>query len=408
MPIFFYKAKRGPHEVVEGELDAPDEHQAIKILDGLGLVPVAIRVKQGVSLPKKTVKKTTAVAATGGIRRRQINDFIRSLANMIKGNVPILKGLTLLETQATGALKGVAAGLVDAVRQGASLSQAMERYPSVFPFLMIGMARGGEAAGLLGEMLEKTADHEEKAEEMHQKIKSAMAYPLFVLAMGAISIFILLVYFMPRLMETYLSNNQALPWPTEATLAVGNFFSTYWYWILGVFALVYAVIRQKAGSSEGPWDGIKLQLPFFGSLVQKSSVASFNRTLGLLLGHGVPLVKGVPLAAETVTNRVMRDRLKAIEEKLIKRGISLGTALTEVPDYPPTAVALTAVGEESGNLAVSLNHIATQYERDVEIWLKTFSTLVEPVLIFVVGGVIGFIVFAMLMPIFQMDVLMEK
>lgn len=407
MPMFVYKAKRGPREVVEGELDAPDETQAIRILDGLGLVPVAIRVKQGVT-PGTPVKKTVAVASPVGIRRRQINDFIRSLANMIKGNVPILKGLSLLETQTSGALKGIVTDLVDAIRQGASLSQAMERHPSVFPFLMIGMAKGGEAAGLLGEMLEKTAEHEEKAEEMRQKIKSAMAYPLFVLGMGAFSIFILLVYFMPRLMETYLSNNQALPWPTEATLAVGNFFAAYWYWILGVFVLLYAFIRRKAGSSEGPWDGAKLQLPFFGSLVLKSSVANFNRTLGLLLAHGVPLVKGVSLAAETVTNRVMRERLKAIEGNLIKRGISLGAALREVPDYPPTAVALTLVGEESGNLASSLDHIANQYEKDVEIWLKTFSTLIEPIMIFVVGGIIGFIVFAMLMPIFQMDVLMEK
>lgn len=413
MPTFVYKAKRGPREVVEGELESPDENQAIKILDGLGLVPVTIRVKQGMT-PAKTAQKNTAqkktatVAAPRGIRRRQINDFTRSLANMIKGNVPIIKGLNLLEKQSTGALKGVVADLSDAVRQGASLSQAMERHPSVFPFLMVGMARGGEAAGLLGEMLEKTADHEEKAEEMRQKIRSAMAYPLFVLAMGAFSIFILLAYFMPRLMETYLSNHQALPWPTEVTLALGKFFAAYWYWILGVCVLLFAFIRRKAGSAEGPWDAFKLQFPFFGALVLKSSVASFNRTLGLLVGHGVPLVKGVPLAAETVANRVMRDRLKAIEDSLVKRGISLGAGLQEVPDYPPTAVALTIVGEESGNLAASLDHIATQYERDVEIWLKTFSTLVEPIMIFVVGGIIGFIVFAMLMPIFQMDVLMEK
>lgn len=405
MPIFIYKAKRGPREVVEGEVEALDEHQAIKNLDGLGLVPVSIRLKQGAPIAKVAPKKPSTPR---GIRKRQVNDFVRSLANMISGNVPILKGLNLLEKQTSGPLKGVVTDLVDAVRQGASLSQAMARHPGVFPYLMVGMARGGEAAGLLGEMLEKTAEHEEKAEEMRQKIRGAMAYPLFVLAMGGISIFVLLIYFMPRLMETYTSNNQALPWPTEATLALGHFLSRFWYWIVGVFVLFYAFIRRRGGSSEGPWDGIKLQLPFFGTLVQKNSVASFNRTLGLLVGHGVPLVKGVPLAAETVTNRVMRDRLKAIEGSLIKRGISLGAALAEVPDYPPTAIALTAVGEESGSLAKSLDHIANQYERDVEVWLKTFTTLIEPILIFVVGGVIGFIVFAMLMPIFQMDVLMEK
>ena len=122
--------------------------------------------------------------------------------------------------------------------------------------------------------------------------------------------------------------------------------------------------------------------------------------------HGVPLVKGVALAAETVTNRVMSDRLKGVEENLVKRGSSLGAALREVPDYPQTAIALVLVGEESGNLAMALGHIANQYERDVESWLKTSTTLIEPVMILLVGGIIGFVVFAMLMPIFQMDVLM--
>ena len=153
---------------------------------------------------------------------------------------------------------------------------------------------------------------------------------------------------------------------------------------------------------------IKLQIPFIRTLVLKSAVVSFSRTLGLLLSHGVPLVKGVPLAADTVTSQVMSRRLKAVQENLVKHGSSLGAALREVPDYPTMAVALVAVGEESGDLAGSLGHVANQYERDVELWLKTITTLIEPAMILFIGGIIGFVVFAMLMPIFQMDVLMDK
>lgn len=408
MPTFSYKAKRGPREVVEGELDAPDEHEVIKVLDGLGLVPVNIRSKQGGVSPAAVPKAAPAKAPPPrGVRRRHVNDFVRSLANLVKANVPILKGLNLLEQQSPSGMKEVVADLAGAVRQGASLSQAMERHPGVFPRLLLGMVRGGESAGLLGEMLEKTADHEDKVEDLRRRIRGAMAYPLFVLTMGGATVFILLVYFMPRLMETYLSNQKGLPWPTEATLAVSRFLSGNWYWMIGVFFLLYAFLRRKGGASQGPWDLIKLQLPFIKSLVLKSSVVSFSRTLGLLVSHGVPVVKGVPLAAETVINRVMANRLKGVEEKLVKRGASLGAALKEVPDYPPTAVALVTIGEESGDLATSLGHIANQYERDVESWLKAATTLIEPVMILLVGGIIGFVVFAMLMPIFQMDVFTE-
>lgn len=403
MTTFIYKAKKGPREIVEGELEAPDETQAISALDQLGLVPMAIQVKSSVS--QKTPRVSSSLPR--GIKRREVNDFVRSLANLVKGNVPILKALSLLEKQALGKMKGVLTDLVNAVRQGSSLSEAMERQSHVFPRLLIGMVRGGESAGLLGEMLEKTADHEEKAEDLRKRIKGAMAYPFFVLAMGVGTIFILLVYFMPRLMETYVSNNQALPWPTEVTLSVGHFLSGNWYWLVGAFFLIYAFIRRKGGSSEGPWDRIKLKLPFTKSLILKSTVVSFSRTLGLLLAHSVPLVKAVPLAAETVTNYIMARRLKAVQGNLVKHGSTLGAALKEVPDYPSMAVALVVVGEESGDLAQSLGHVASQYERDVELWLKTVTTLIEPVMILLIGGIIGFVVFAMLMPIFQMDVLME-
>ena len=152
---------------------------------------------------------------------------------------------------------------------------------------------------------------------------------------------------------------------------------------------------------------IKIQIPFLRTLVLKNSVVGFSRTLSLLTANGVSLVKGVPLAAKTVTNLVMADRLSVVEEDLIKHGSSLAAALRKVPDFPGLAVDLIVVGEESGDLASALRYVADQYEREVEGWLKMLTTLLEPALILVIGGVVGFIVFAMLMPIFQMDVLAE-
>ena len=304
-------------------------------------------------------------------------------------------------------MKQVVADLTMAVREGSLLSQALDRHPGVFSRLMVAMVRGGESAGLLGEMLEKTADHEEKAEDLRRRVQGALAYPIFVLVMGGATLFILLVYFMPRLMETYLSTGHALPWPTAVTLATGRFLSGYWYWILGVLFLIFALVRRKGGSGKAGWDLIKIQIPFLRTLVLKNSVVGFSRTLSLLTANGVSLVKGVPLAAKTVTNLVMADRLSVVEEDLIKHGSSLAAALRKVPDFPGLAVDLIVVGEESGDLASALRYVADQYEREVEGWLKMLTTLLEPALILVIGGVVGFIVFAMLMPIFQMDVLAE-
>ena len=401
MPTFVYKARKGPHELVEGKLDSPDKSRAIRALDGLGLVPISIYSEQ--ELPGKTAQRPLS---TRGVRKQYVNNFIRSLANLVKGNVPILKALNLLEKQFPAGMKEIVSDLANAVRQGASLSQAMERYPNVFPRFLIGMVRSGESAGLLGEMLEKTADNEERSEDMRRKIRGAMAYPLFVLGLGFVTIFVLLAYFMPRLMEAFYSNQQKLPWPTEMTLSIGRLLSENWYWILGLVVLLFAFAHRR-GKTHGLWDPIMLKFPFIRSLVLKSSIASFSRTLGLLVAHGVPVAKGVSLAAETVSNRVMKDRLKAVEDKLVKRGFSLGNALREVPDFPPMTVMMVAVGEESGNIATTLNHVAGQYEKEVETWLRTSTTLIEPVMILLVGGIIGFIVFSMLMPIFQMDVLME-
>lgn len=383
-------------------LDAADEDEAIRALDGLGLVPVSIRQKQGINVASPQVLPSPV-----GIRRRHINEFVRSLANLVKGNVPLLKGLALLEKQSPSGMREVVADLAGAVREGSPLSQALDRHPGVFSRLMVAMVRGGESAGLLGEMLEKTADHEEKTEDLRRKVQGALAYPIFVLAMGGITLFVLLVYFMPRLMETYLTTGHALPWPTAVTLGTGRFLSSYWYWILGLLFLIFALVRQKGGSGKAGWDMIKLQLPLLRTLVLKNSVVGFSRTLSLLMANGVPLVKGVPLAAQTVTNLVMAGRLSAVEENLTKHGYSLATALRNVPDFPPLAVDLVVVGEESGDVASALRYVADQYEREVEVWLKALTTLLEPALILLIGGVIGFIVFAMLMPIFQMDVLTE-
>lgn len=401
MPQFAYRARKGPDEVIEGEVEATDESQAIRVLGSLGLVPVQIRSKEG-ALERPPSGKTS-----GHLKKSHLTSFIRNLANLIRGNVPILKALNLLSRQSGGDLGQVVNHLKDSVRDGLSLSQAMERYSPAFPHLWIAMVRGGESSGALGEMLEKLAEHEEKGADLRRKVQGALVYPLVLLTVGVGTVLVLLTYFMPRLIGVYEGNQQPLPLPTTVVLEVSHFLSSNWYWLLGLLFLFVALLRKGGALRKTWWDGISLKIPFVGALLLKRSLIYFTRTLGLLLMHGVPVVRGVGLAAATVENSVLGHQLEGLEEALVQRGESLSTGLRRVPKCPAMIVDIISVGEESGDLSASLSHIAITYERDLEALLKTFTTLLEPILILAIGFIIGFIVFAMLLPIFQMDVLID-
>jgi len=403
MPQFTYKAKKGPHEVIVGKLEATDKEQAIRTLDGLGLIPIQIYSKQ-----ELTHKVSLKPAAVGRLRQKEITPFVRNLANLIQGNVAILKALALLARQSKGALGETIIVLRDSVRDGLALSQAMGRLPGTFPPLWIAMVRGGESAGVLGKMLERLADHEEKAEDLRRKVRGALVYPLVLLVVGFGTVFVLLTYFMPRLVGVYEQNRQDLPLPTELVLGASQFLSSNWYWLIGFFIFVLALLKRMGGvSNKAWWDTILLKLPLVRGLTLKSSFLHFTRTLSLLLAQGVPLVKGVSLATATVNNSVLGGQLAGIEERLVRRGESLATALKRVPLCPVMMIDMISVGEESGSLSASLTHIANTYDRDLEALIKSLATLIEPLFILIIGSIIGFIVFAMLMPVFQMDVFID-
>lgn len=403
---FEYKAKKGPHELVKGTIKVASESEVLDALGRLGLTPIQIQLQSGKKV--QPPKPVTRRAAAGRLKKGELTLFIRNFSNLIKGNVPILKSLTLLANQSKGALGSTITFLQDSVKDGLALSQAMERLSGTFPPLWVAMVRGGESAGVLGEMLERLADHEEKAEDMRRKVRGALVYPLVLLCIGFLTVFVLLTYFMPRLVGVYETNKQALPLPTEIVMGLSGFLSAHWYWLVGAFVLTAALLkRMGGGSKKALWDSLSLKLVFFRGLILKSSLLHFTRTLSLLLSQGVPLVKAISLACATIDNQVLRKQFSGIDERLSQKGESLSTALKTVPLCPPMLTDLIAVGEESGSLSASLMHIANTYERDIEGMLKSFATLLEPLLILVIGSIIGFIVFAMLMPVFQMDVFLD-
>lgn len=409
MPKYIYKAKKGPHEVVEGEIDALSESHAMKVLDGQGLVPVQLCLRLTEDAGKSPARPARDVRRTA-VKRSDIIIFTRSLAELLRGNIPLLRALTLLKSQARKpSMKKLTEDLVASVQDGFSLSQAFEQHPGVFSPLLINMVRGGETGGVLGEMMEKLALYQEKSEEIRKKIIGALVYPMFVLFVGMLTVFVLLTYFLPRLLGVYLSNQQALPWPTAMVLAISDFLSGNWYWIAGFVVLVFAFAKRMGTSpSRGRLvDELKLKIPFMNVIVVKNAVLNFSRTLGLLLQHGVPVFKGVPLAAATVGNVVIGDMLKGAEGDILTKGASLAAALRKITYFPPTALDMISVGEESGNLGKMLISLSDTCEKEIDRSLKAVTTLIEPVLILAIGGVVGFIVLAMLLPVFQMDTFVQ-
>ncbi len=399
MAVFTYKAKEGPTKTVEGELHAESSPDALAALDRMGLSPVWVREKAE-QLDGKQARKFDLRP----IRPRDITILTRQLASLIRSGVPILRGLrTIADQTESQRLRRVVSDMEATVRDGSMLSVAMSRYPALFSALYVDMVRAGESGGILDESLTRLADAREKEEDFRRKVHSAMAYPCLVLAVGVLTIFILLSFFLPKvvaLFDTY----ESLPLPTQILIAVSDFFDQYWYWVVLIFLLLAAVFKRLTTLERGRLliDGMILKIPLVNRFVQQAEIARFSRTLALLLEAGLPIDKSLDLSGKTLQNSVMRNEISDVARRTVQRGESLTVGLKATEHFPAFVSNMTAVGEEVGTLETSLNEIATFYEKEVDQQSRLITSLIEPLLILGVGGVVGFIVAAMLLPIFEL------
>ncbi len=417
MSIYIYKAKRGPKEIVSGELKADSEAAAISRIESMGMVPVIVSVKEAVGHapePDKHAEERLTISPVNhkpktvnrGLpaKPRDIDVFTRQLATLVKTNVPMLRSLALIadETESKG-FRSVVADLERQVKEGKMLSEAMECYPIIFDNLYLNMVKSGEKGGVLDEILRRLAEHREKAEEIRRKIQAAMAYPALMIIVGIITIFVMLTYFLPKLTGLFTNMKQALPLPTKILIGLSGFMSANWYWFLIVIIFAVVVLgRVKPGSKKKLFfDMLKLHIPVIKKLVKNGEVAKFSRSLELLLKNGIPIYESLELAIDTLDNDALRERLGHVREDILGKGSTLSESLKRVDIFPKFAINMIAVGEESGKLDDSLTEIGDAYEREIQQAIKLITTLLEPLLILAVGAIVGFIVFAMLLPIFD-------
>ena len=410
MTSFRYRAVEGSGAAVGGVIEAEDRKAALQVLGDRGLFPSSLEVTSAApGVAEETAaprRQAVAGAAAVGkrISRKEITAFTREMSALLGAAIPIPQALDGLAEEENPALRGIISNIADSVRKGAAFSAALEEHPNLFTRLYVSMIRVGEEAGVLPKVMADLAELLEHEDEVRGEVVSAVAYPLFVLGFGVITVTILLTWVMPRLFGMLQEMLEILPLPTLILLKVSSFLHRYWVGVvLGIPAAVGGIwyyIRTNEGAEL--WDRTKLRLPIMGSVFRAAALSRFARTLGTLAKSGVSLLPALKIVENTIGNRVLARQVARVAEET-RGGDSLAGPLRKLDIFPRTVVQMIDVGEESGKLDEMLLKVAEIEERHMRARTKTLISLLAPALILVVGALVGFIVIALLLPIFKMS-----
>jgi type II secretion system protein F len=362
---------------------------------------------------KGATKPAAPAAGTGrsfsfqrrGISAADLAGFNRQLADLLGAGIPLVKGLAILNKQTTNeTLRGVIMDILDDVQGGTTFADALGRHPQVFSKLYVAMVKSGEAGGMLDEILQRLADFSEQEEQLKGKIKSALAYPAVMVFAGSVAVFVMFTYVIPKITQTFEQLNQTLPGITQLLITISSVMQQYWMFVLLAGGVAGVMAWQFVKSAEGRamWHRWQLQLPLIGPLVQKREVARFARTLGSLLRNGVSILVALEIVKEVLDNTVVRAEVERVVDE-ITQGSSVAAPLRDSAVFPAIAVNMIAIGEETGRLPEVLLRVSESFEIQTERTVRTLTSLLEPLIILAMGCVVGFIVIAMLLPIFSLD-----
>ncbi|MFH2097987.1 MAG: type II secretion system inner membrane protein GspF [Pseudomonadota bacterium] len=408
MPVYEYTALDSKGKKRSGIVDAESPFAARARLRDTGTFPVSLKEAPH-AVEGKSGKGFSVDEYFSRVRPSQVAVVTRQMSTLVGAGLPIVTALSILIPQMPNPrLKGVLAHVKDSIVEGQSFAQGLAAHPRVFSPLYVNMVRAGEASGAMEVVLEGLADLSEKTEANKSKVRQAMAYPMVMTVIGTLVLFILMVKIVPTITNLFEGVHQQLPAPTRLLLAISGVLKGYW-WLLaiGVVLVVLGVQRfKRTPRGKLLWDRMILALPLFGPLALNMATGRFSRTLGALLKNGVPLLTALDITKNVLDNVVVR---KVVEEASgeIGEGKSLAGALAPRNLFPPIAVQMIDVGEQSGQLEAMLLKVAELYEAEAEGTIQTMTTLLEPLLIVVMAVMVGFIVISILMPLFEMSQLVR-
>jgi type IV pilus assembly protein PilC len=402
MPRYTYLAKIKPNQTLRGDIDAESEQDAINKLNKKGYFLLSIQIED-LSLGKNSIfglKK---------IPKKDVVQFTRQLSNLIGSGINIIDSLNIVSRQTNNKyIKAVIGDIVSKIKDGKTLSESLANHPVLFPELYSSMVRSGEASGNLNETLKRLLSLLEREEEFANSVRAALTYPFFVLAVGVATVLTLLLFVIPRLVGMFESMGEILPLPTRILIGISDFSRDYaWAVIAATFIFIF-LLRRAYRSPQGRYsfDMVKLKLPIFGHIFLKTEIARLMRTLSLLLSGGMPILPSLGISASVVENRALRAEIIRLKEE-VSGGSSLHQSLRSSKMFPEAVITIVSVGEETGSLDKSLVNIADDYEKEIERALKTLTRLLEPIIILVMSLIVGFIVMAMILPILELNLIVQ-
>ncbi|MBI4040423.1 MAG: type II secretion system inner membrane protein GspF [Deltaproteobacteria bacterium] len=402
MPVFEYKGLDHSGKAVKGKTDGDTEKIARSKLRRQGIFPTQI-TEQLV-----TQKSGSALNLKGLFKRISVNDIAimtRQMATLAKAHVPLIDALVAITEQVENdRLKLVMTDVREQVNEGASLAQALSKYPDIFSNLFVNMVKAGEASGTLDQVLLRLADFTESSVRLKNKVVGSMTYPILMIVIGSLIVSGLFIFVIPKITAIFSDMERALPLITQIVVRISEIMRSQWYMVLGGIVAILYVIRKILRTPRGKqkFDMVILKVPLVGRMVRILSISRFASTLSTLLQGGVPLLSAMDIVKNVIDNHVLKTAITKAREN-ISEGESLAAPLRESGEFPPMVTHMIAIGEKTGELESMLNTIAQTYEDEVNTTLTAMTTLLEPLMIVTMGAIVGVIVMAILLPILDLN-----
>ncbi|MEK7064390.1 MAG: type II secretion system F family protein [Patescibacteria group bacterium] len=396
MKRFNYRVFDGNNRQIGGVVEANNQVQAAAILRGKKLTIVGLSELKGSIFGELT-------ALTGKPKFEEITSFTRQLSTMIAAGLPLIEALRILKEQSRPQMAKVVEQILNEIEGGSSLGSAMEKAEGTFSMVYVALVKAGESAGVLDQIMKKMADTLDKQREFQNKTKGALIYPTIVF-IGMIAVaFIMMIFVVPKLTQMYQDFGADLPLPTKILIGISNFMVNYWYLFFGMLAASFLIFRRWSKTAVGSLllEQVVFKIPIWGPLKKDIILAEFSRTMGLLSTAAIPILDGLRIVAETLGSQIYADGIIRAAVR-VEKGSTLAEAIATSSDFPPILSQMIAVGEQTGKVDEILSKLADFYESQSELKVKTLTTAIEPIIMVIMGIGVGFLVMAVIMPIYQL------
>jgi type IV pilus assembly protein PilC len=403
MATYSYTAKDLSGNTIKGSFDAASRDEVVTLIREKKYIPISIEEERSYKLNKNLELIRQKV------KLRDLALFCRQFATTLRSGITVVDSLDILKKQSTNKkLKEVVEKIHEDVQKGNALSYAFSKEPKIFPPLLINMVETGEVSGTLDDVMDKMATHFEKEYKITQKVKSALTYPIVISVVAIGVVVMLLTFVIPTFVDMFASFNAELPLPTRMLLAMSNSLQSFWFVYIAVITLIIYGLKKYASTPDGRLrvDQFKLKMPVFGDLNTKIAMSRFSSNLSVMLNSGVDIIQAVEVVQRVVGNEFLKTRLEDVKDA-IRKGYGLGMSMEQNGAFPPLVYQMVDVGENSGTLDYVLDKVSEFYESEVDTAINQLTTIIEPLIIVILGFVVGFIVISMLLPIFDLYAVMS-